>query len=268
VQVVSTGTAGTFIFEQSNDGVSWIALPVFNAALVTGVPITAAITATASQIIYTFPVRCNFLRLRIATAITGGSIRAFTRLSTEPWTPAVTLVASNTAANNLAQVSGTVTATGVAGAAAEDAAASGNPVMAAGVARTANAPTTFVAGDVVRHTMTSGGALVVKQYAPMQVEFAASLALTTTTAAQIVAAGAAGIRNHLTSFWAINTGGAVVDLIILDGVTERARYPLPINAPVPVTFPTGLLTTAATALNANLSAAGTVRANFTGYTSA
>lgn len=268
VQVVSTGTAGTFIFEQSNDGTNWIALPVFNAALVTAVPITAAITATASAIVYTFPIRCNFLRLRIATTITGGSIRAFTRLSTEPWTPAVNLVASNTAANMLAQVSGTVTATGVAGAAAEDAAASGNPVLTGGVVRTAVAPTTLVAGDVARHTMTSGGALVVKQYAPQQVEFSASLALTTTTAAAIAAAGAAGIRNHLTSLWAINTGAAVVDLIILDGATERARYPLPVNVPVAVTFPTGLLTTAATALNANLSAAGTVRANFTGYTSA
>jgi hypothetical protein len=99
VQVVSTGTAGTFIFEQSNDGVNWIALPVFNAALVTAVPITAAITATASQIIYTFPIRTNFVRLRIATLITGGSIRAFSRFSTEPWTAAAQLVASNTAAN-------------------------------------------------------------------------------------------------------------------------------------------------------------------------
>ncbi|HAB99250.1 MAG TPA: hypothetical protein DCE71_05460, partial [Parachlamydiales bacterium] len=101
VQIVSTGTGGTFIFEQSNDNVNFVALPVFNAALVTGVPITGAITATASQIIYTFPVRARFVRLRIATTITGGSIRAFSRFSTEPWTAAAQLVASNTAANNL-----------------------------------------------------------------------------------------------------------------------------------------------------------------------
>lgn len=110
VQVVSTGTAGTFIFEQSNDNVNWRPLPVFNAELVTGVPITAAITASASQIIYTFPIRGNFLRLRIATLITGGSIQAFSRISADPWTPAVALVASNTAANLQATVSGTVTA--------------------------------------------------------------------------------------------------------------------------------------------------------------
>lgn len=107
VQVVSTGTAGTFIFEQSNDGVNWVALPVFNGALVTGVPITAAITATASAIIYSFALRCTYLRLRIATTITGGSIRAFTRLSTDSWTPSVALVASNTAAN--LQTTATVT---------------------------------------------------------------------------------------------------------------------------------------------------------------
>ncbi|MCA2570699.1 hypothetical protein [Microcystis sp. M42BS1] len=99
VQVVSTGTAGTFIFEQSNDNVNWIALPVFNAALATAVPIVAAITATASAIVYTFPLRCRFVRLRIATTITGGSIQAFSRLSTEPWTSSVTSVAQGTAAN-------------------------------------------------------------------------------------------------------------------------------------------------------------------------
>lgn len=110
VQVVSTGTGGTFIFEQSNDNVNFVALPVFNAALVTGVPITAAITATASAIIYTFPVRARYVRLRIATTITGGSIQAFTRFSAEPWTAAAQLVASNVAANLAATVSGTVTA--------------------------------------------------------------------------------------------------------------------------------------------------------------
>ena len=99
VQVTSTATGGTFIFEQSNDNVNWIALPVFNAALVTAAPITAAITPTASAIIYTIPLRCNLLRLRIATTLTGGSVRAFSRISTESWTPATQLVASPTAAN-------------------------------------------------------------------------------------------------------------------------------------------------------------------------
>lgn len=110
VQVVSTATGGAFIFEQSNDGINWVALPVFNAALVTAAPITGAITPTASAIIYTIPLRCSFFRLRISTTLTGGSIRAFTRISTEPWTATAQLVASNTAANMAVTVSGTVTA--------------------------------------------------------------------------------------------------------------------------------------------------------------
>lgn len=109
VQVVSTGTGGTFIFEQSNDGTNWVALPVFNAALLTGAPIAAAITATASSIIYTFPVRCRFVRLRIATLITGGSIQAFSRFSTDPYAPAISTMAQPTAANLQATVAGTVT---------------------------------------------------------------------------------------------------------------------------------------------------------------
>lgn len=109
IQVVSTGTAGTFIFEQSNDNVNWRPLPVFNAELVTAAPITTAITATVSQTIYTFPIRGRFIRLRIATLITGGSVQAFSRLSSDPWTPTASLVASPTAANLNANVSGTVT---------------------------------------------------------------------------------------------------------------------------------------------------------------
>lgn len=128
VQVVSTGTAGTFIFEQSNDNVNWAALPVFNAALVTAVPITAAITATATAIVYSFPVRARFTRLRIVTPITGGSIQAFSRFSTEPWTPAAFLVASNTAAN--CQVTATLSAN--------------TPTLAAGTNRAA-----FLAGAAI-----------------------------------------------------------------------------------------------------------------------
>jgi hypothetical protein len=176
--------------------------------------------------------------------------------------------ASNAAPVQVMNTSLPVTATGVAGTAAEDAAASGNPVMIAGVARTANAPTTLVAGDTVRLSMTSGGQLVVKQFAPPQTEWSASLALTTATATPLAAAPAAGIRNHPTSLWWLNTGASAVDGIVLDGATERARFPLPPNVPVPIVLPTGVVTTAATALNVNLSAVGTVRVVGTGYTSA
>ncbi|MCA3509226.1 MAG: hypothetical protein IOC80_00140 [Rhodobacter sp.] len=156
-------------------------------------------------------------------------------------------------------------AVAAAGPAAHDAAISGNPVRVAGRAMTANY-TPVASGDVADALVTTVGALIEKPYCIPEQEWGASLALTTTTATQIQAAAAAGLKRHMTSLWAINTGAAVVDLIILDGATERHRYPLPVNVPVAVVFPTGIVLTAATALNANLSAAGTVHLNAHGYT--
>lgn len=212
VQVVSTGTGGTFIFEQSNDGTNWVALPVFNAALVTGVPITAAITATASQIIYTFPVRCAFLRLRIATTITGGSIRAFTRLSTEPWTAAAQLVASNTAGNMLVTASGTVTAN------------IGTGSLAAG---------TNAIGDVgVAYRATTANAGTVT-----------NLNCPATPAVQTIK-GSAG---RLIGLYLVNTNATIRYLKIYNIVsptlassTATLRIPLPQNQPVYVAFEGGM----------------------------
>jgi hypothetical protein len=156
VQVTSTGTAGTFIFEQSNDNVNWVALPVFNAALATAVPIVAAITATASAIIYTVPLRCRFARLRIATLITGGSIQAHTRLSTEPWTPSVFSVAQATAASLQATVAGTVTAN-VAGAGITGGTIS--PLTVAGVTIEASAARTTTANGTTITNASGRGAM-------------------------------------------------------------------------------------------------------------
>jgi hypothetical protein len=161
-----------------------------------------------------------------------------------------------------ALTSGTVAA---AGTVAVDAAI-GNPVTAGLRASSANITAMSAAGDSVGWMGTMIGAGIVKPFALPEAGFNASLALTTTTAAAIQTAGAAGIKRHLTAVQATNTGAATVDLIILDGATERWRLPLPVNIPVTLEFPTEITTTAATALNANLSAAGTVRANFQGYT--
>jgi hypothetical protein len=174
-------------------------------------------------------------------------------------------------------VSGTVTAnigtgtlaaltTLTGGPTAEDAATTSNPHIVGGIVRTANAATTIVAGDAVRQTMTRDGASVSKPYAVPEIGWNASVALTTTTATALIAAGAAGLKRHITALQCINTG-TVTDLIILDGATERWRITLPLNVPVAIPFPTELVTTAATALNVNLSVASTsVRVNAQGYT--
>ncbi len=112
VQVVSTGTAGTFIFEGSNDNVNFQTVPVYNQNIVNGTVINGAITATASQFIYTLPLHFRYFRLRIATTITGGSIQAFTRLTQATWAPSNFEVSQATAASlqtTATIASGTVT---------------------------------------------------------------------------------------------------------------------------------------------------------------
>jgi hypothetical protein len=101
VQVVSTGTGGAYTFEGSNDNVNFQAAPVFNQAVANGAVGYSPITASAASLIYTLPVTFRYLRLRISTAITGGSIQAFSRFGQEAWAPAVFTVAQNTAANLL-----------------------------------------------------------------------------------------------------------------------------------------------------------------------
>lgn len=112
-QVISTGTGGTFIFEGSNDGTNFVGVPVFNVTLLTGVPIVAAITASSSNIIYQGNCNFRYLRLRIATTITGGSITAYSALSQAPFSATSQIVAQSANANlNVAATitSGTVNA--------------------------------------------------------------------------------------------------------------------------------------------------------------
>jgi hypothetical protein len=90
-------------------------------------------------------------------------------------------------------------------------------------------------------------------------------ALTSTTPAAARAAGATGIRNYVTSAQFTNSGASAVDAIILDGSTELWRGTIGPNGSISPVFPVPLRGTPATALNVNLSAAGTVRANVQGY---
>lgn len=170
---------------------------------------------------------------------------------------------------NTVPVSGSVTATVASTSAAGTVAVDspiGNPVTVGLRASNANVAAMSAAGDNVGALATMIGVQVTKPYGLPEAGFNANPLLTTTTPVVIQAAAGAGIKRHLTAIQAMNTGAAVVDLIILDGVTERWRLPLPVNVPVVVQLPTEIVTTANAALNANLSAAGTVRANFQGYT--
>ena len=109
IQVVSTGTAGTYIFEGSNDNVNFVAVPVFNQSSIIPVPINTFITATASSIMYVGACKFRYLRLRIVTAITGGSIQAFSNYSELPLALTQQPIGNGTAANLVATVSSVTT---------------------------------------------------------------------------------------------------------------------------------------------------------------
>ena len=109
-QIISTATAGTFIFEGSNDNVNFQPIPVYNQALVIRVPIVTAITASASQIIYEGSCNFKYLRLRIVSTLTGGSVRTSSIFLHTPLSTTSQIISNGTAANLLTTVSGTVTA--------------------------------------------------------------------------------------------------------------------------------------------------------------
>ena len=142
VQIVSTGIGGTYIFECSNDNVNFQTMPVYNQLTVTGTAIISSIAATASQLIYTFPIQARYIRLRIVSTITGGSIQAFTKLSQAPFSHAFYTVAQSNSTNLQATVTGTLT--GV------------TTVSAVTSSATASATVTDITSAAITSTQTSG----------------------------------------------------------------------------------------------------------------
>lgn len=217
VQVVSTATAGTYIFEGSNFlNANYQTIPVWNQASSTGVPVTAAITATASQVGYWIPKKFRFIRLRIATALTGGTVQAvttFTRTDTDP---------------NYFQVAGTLTANlGAGGTAAtslgkaEDAvAASGDtgvPIFA--VRRDALTTSGSATGDYNEVAVNRFGALSTAGFRTTARTYSASANISVAAAATDIAAffGNATTTVQVTKIrvTGIQTTTGVVDLLLV-----------------------------------------------------
>jgi hypothetical protein len=184
------------------------------------------------------------------------------------------------AGGSVVVASGTITTvtTLTGGAAAEDAATTSNPLIVGGLVRSTQAPTTLVAGDAARNTLTSSAAVVEYPYAIPELswQYAAAAAgiLNTTTAVTIKAAGAAGIRNYITSIEIMSEAlTTATELAIRDGaagtVIWRTKIPTGGLPTVTITFPTPLRGTAATLLEVvtlTASGAGAVYVNAQGFT--
>lgn len=265
--LVSTATGGTWIVEQSVDNVTWAPVVLFESSLLVPIPINSAVTATAGARAFAFANPAPFLRVRIATTLTGGSAQASVTMSQMSFASPVVSVIQNNAPNLAATVSGTVTASNAAGTAAHSAAASGNPVQVGGVVATAVA-ITEVAGDACRMQMTTGGQLVTKVGGLPETDVQFTGILTTNTATAAMAAGGASIRNYVTDLSFQNTNATATTLLLQDGAATIAQWSAPASmaTPVALTFATPRRGTAATAMNLTCGTTGAnVLVNLGGY---
>lgn len=112
IQVASTATAGTYIVEGSNNNVDFEPVPIYNQALTIPIISVSTIIASATKVIWTGSVQFRYLRLRIVTTLTGGSVQAFTRLSQNSFAQTIQNVSQSTAANLNATVAGALTSVG------------------------------------------------------------------------------------------------------------------------------------------------------------
>lgn len=192
VQIISTGTGGTFIFEESFDNTTFSTISIKNTTNSTGTIITAAITATSSSFTYEGAIRGKYFRIRIATTITGGNIQAIGRLSIIPYQPFIQTISQSTAASLNATVTGTITAnlgTGGTGATsigkAEDAAsASGDTgIFALGVRRDTPIASASATGDYQEITTNKWGAVNTQNIFRSAKTFSATANITIGTAA-------------------------------------------------------------------------------------
>jgi hypothetical protein len=233
IQIISTGTAGTFIFETANSDANYQTMNVWNNNVLTGTPISAAITATSSNIIYYFPISANFIRVRIATTITGGSIQAITRLTTQSANPITFQVAQATAASLNATVTGTINlGTGGTGATslgkAEDAvAASGDtgiPIF--GVRRDALTTSASAAGDYSETTVNRFGALYFAGFRTAARTYSATANVTVAATATDIAAlfGNATTTVQVTKIrvTGIQTTAGLVDISLIKRSTANS----------------------------------------------
>lgn len=190
------------------------------------------------------------LRVTIATDSTGvlsiddngGSITVDGTVTANPASGTITTVSTVTALT-------TLTGGGV----AHDGADAGNPIKTGARATTADI-TAVAAADRTDTLSDTIGYGLVRPYALHEnLTQGATAAITGTASTEVIAAGAAGVRNYITSLTVINSHATVSTVVeIRDGAATviHRGYALAAGGGYVVTFPTPLRGTAATAINA------------------
>ena len=255
VQITSAGTNCVVTYEQSEDQTTWYSV---SGISVTNAGASAPSSGTTSVAMYIFPRKGTYFRARVATyGLAGSTVTAIGTLSKAP-------------------VNLTVEAR-LGGYANEGAAIINQPVPICLEGRTSS-KTSVTSGQAVRPIATVDGRQITRLNSIPENEWqyaAASGGITnTTTAATLVAAQAAGVRNYLTSLQLSSDAlGAATEIAIRDGaggtVLWRGKIGIAGIAGVSnIEFSNPLKSTAATLLEVvtlTASVTGGVYVNAQGY---
>jgi hypothetical protein len=141
--------------------------------------------------------------------------------------------------------------TGTTGSVAHDGVDAGNPVKVGGQARTSDR-TAVASADRADFITDVQGKLIVLPNSIPDLMVSGRINLTNTTSTAVIAAGAAGVRNYVTTLVITNHSTTVnTKVSILDGATALATFSCFANGGgVALTLPVPLRGTAATAINA------------------
>lgn len=229
IQIVSTGTGGTFIFEGTNDTVAsanFQPIPLFNSSVQNTTPILSAITASVSAILYVFPVTYRYIRVRIVTAITGGTIQAFTTIKRANFTTASIQVTQATASNFNATIGGgtlpTVTnlTTLQNGQTSHSSSATGNPLRIGGRVLPITPDLTLVSGDASDVGITTAQQALTKDFSPSELDYAFAGSINNSTTPNVFKnAAGASLRNYVTNV-ILNSDAltSAAEVVIKDGL--------------------------------------------------
>jgi hypothetical protein len=210
VQVTTQGTTSTVTFQTSNDGTNWVS-QALQAATSTGAGSTTTTTATG---LYAGAVFGRYFRIAV-TGITAGTTAGTILLTREP--------INQTSIG----VGGTVTANSV-GAAADNAAVSGNPIRLGVQARITNptAKTDAFTANLISDKL--GKLIAVGSIRDLKGRQATTLT-STTTETTIVTAGAAGVFNDVYGLIIANTSATTCTVTIRD--VTAAGTPISFQVP-------------------------------------
>lgn len=264
---LSGSISGQLQFQASNDSTTWTQVAGYPVGGSTG---SQTFTSTTGHFI--IPAVGRFFRLQITAYTSGTAVCVTTLKNQNSFLPITTLATNVSQLNGSTPINAGVAGTlAVGGNVAEDSAATLNPLICGGIARTALPASTIIAGDAIRQTFSISGQLVTKENAPGDLDFYVNATVTTNVQTQLRAAQAAGIRTNITSITYQNTNATATTLTIQDGAATTLitwSVPASMTEPRQLIFPTPLRGTAATALNYTAGTTGaSVLLNVTGFNS-